>query len=410
MKAVVPTRMQRAGVKWINDIDWDTPSVTGTGVGTYEYQVERGDLPTFGPILKMLSEQGIMDIYLKVSDVQTFYTDGPPGDPRDIAAPDKTVIRAARDAELLDFILKVYDSFYPFNIYLYKRNWFNNLNDAKAFPKNMVEDRAPEFIDEMAAIINAAKAINGADGGSIETIIEGVMPIETQLNDFNEVLYTTKYLMDQLNAATTNWLVNRTFLMPGAGNGWYFKGCSTANLSSTFWDDIGSKVNRFGFVVKVMPATDATVCKLANINLDGWAGGLTTRQYARFLNNTMGLSELYDWMHLPDANGSVPYVSHPKLANTLFWGDSGDGIEVIQNYPRRPEAVRKVLVRKVPRAGYAFDFAVDTRDRSDGFQNKVLLVTHAGDAKPALNTGFGFGDGDVFGDFINWYDLNVVYK
>lgn len=411
--APTPPRFDRAGVKWTNSIDEGTLSIMGFGVGTYDYPIEKGNSAGFAAILKVLSGNGIHDIYLKVSDVKFFYRDIR-DDPRDYLAPDDTAIRAARDAEIIDFIKKVYDSPYDFNIYLYKRQRLQALTDSDPFETALANNYAPEFVSEMTSLIETAKVTLGADGKPIDAVIQGIMPIETNCNDMSETMYAAKYLIAQVNLGTQGWLASKTFLMPGAGMGMYFEGIDSATGADTFFDDLRRIVSRFAFVVKIMTVdpADADICSVGDISLTEWTtGGQTVDQYNHFLNYTMGLRKLDKYLWLPDSTTLVVRRSkYPRLANVLFWGDSGDGIGVIQNHANRAEAVRQILVKShAPNGyGYAFDYSVDTADTVTGFQDKALFVTYAATPRPFRNT-VDRGFGPVWEEHSDWLDTTITY-
>lgn len=399
--ATIPKHPNRPGIKWTHSIDWNTPSIMGYNGGTYKFPLETGGLGSFQRILAKLAAKGIQDIYLKVADVTLFYCDCP-GDICDYRNPDKAAIVAKRNASLIGFLTEVYNSAWPFNVYLYKRQWLQNLSDRKPWPRAMVEDHAPEFVSEMAEIITTARATLGTDGRPVDAVIQGVLPLETQANDNYQTLYAAKYLIEQINIATGNWLKSKTFMMPGAGNGFYFVGIDNNPLSAAFFDAIKRMVDRFAFVVKVMSVTDPNVCSLANIDFSAWTdGNKHLADYERFAAKTMGLESLHRYLRVPDASGKDRYSRYPKLANVLFWGDSGDGLSVIQNFHERAEALRRLLVKRYSKGyGYAFNYSVQ-RD-GDGFQDRSLLLTYPGSPAPVLND-------PVAKDYFNWLDTNVIY-
>jgi hypothetical protein len=164
--------------------------------------------------------------------------------------------KAVRNAAIADTLKGIRNHAMSWHVFLWKREWFER-SGASA--------NRGEFETEMSEIINAAK------NGGYDDILEGVMPIEVNLETSASVLKYAVEASNAINSQTANWLKRKTFLFPGAGMGAYFRGIRDAwdgvklsgvNKQANFFENIKLETRRFSFILKNMPSQPADVCAL----------------------------------------------------------------------------------------------------------------------------------------------------
>lgn len=199
------------------------------------------------------------------------------------------------------------------NFYLYQRQWLQRLN----FPNGdyRTSPWAAQFSDRMSRFINVARRER-------LTRLQGIMPIETNLNGTAELQNRSLYVARRINARTQGWLKTHTFMFPGAGMGSYFKGIQ---LNATQWlTQMKPETGYFALIYKHMRSQPGGVNRLERLN-DRWkyyVGRGSTASVARqvrYLNDEMGLADL-------------AYISRhhraqfPRHTQVVFWGDAADGV------------------------------------------------------------------------------------
>ncbi len=281
--------------------------------------------------LNALAAQGINSIVLKVVDIDNQIPDS-------VGTPAQK--KAIRNAAIAAALQGIKANGNPWHVFLWKREWF----ERNGAPTTGAGTTAGEYESQMSEIINEAKA------GGYDDILEGVMPIETNIESATSVLKYAVETANAINALTGNWLKGKTYLFPGAGMGAYFRGIQNSwglvtlrngiTKQANFFQNIGAETRRFTFVLKNMPSQPLNVCALAKYNetfteggvtKKGWTelgstanagfGNFATAEAARitFQNQTMGFTDLISFL-------TTNSVTYPWLANVIYWGDANEGM------------------------------------------------------------------------------------
>ncbi|WP_143196928.1 hypothetical protein [Streptomyces sp. CB00455] len=248
-------------------------------------------------------------------------------------------------------------------VYLWKRQWLQRSDRSwGAYNKHPGAD---EFITEISALIQRARR-EGIAGA-----LQGVMPVETNLNNCAEVRNRALYIAKGINALTGNWLTTHTLMVPGGGMGAYFKGIH--NGGATWLSQMKAQTGRFAFLYKHMPSQAETFCKLGRHNRRwdfyvGYESRRSVEQQIQYLREDMGLADLERYMH---GNRS----RFPNHTHVVFWGDVNEGIyalSALDNEPRwnynTARALHTLLVKRNRWHGYFLD----------------LPFTYEGRAKPEV--------------------------
>ncbi|MFC9975649.1 hypothetical protein ACFVH6_32650 [Spirillospora sp. NPDC127200] len=233
--------------------------------------------------------------------------------------------------------------------YLYKRQWLQRADVNKPSYRARV---AREFITDMSWIINRAKNLK------IDGTLQGVMPVETNLDSTAAVRERALYIARGINAKTKGWLKSHTFMMPGAGMGPYFK---DVHRGGAAWlTGMRGQTRHFAFVYKHMASQPVKVNRLARLNPAwernvGFEARTPVHQQIKFLRETMGLSHLEYYMRAHRAR-------FPNHTHVVFWGDQADGIagiSALDNEPRwnynTVRALHRLLVKTNHWHGYFFN-------------------------------------------------------
>lgn len=236
-------------------------------------------------------------------------------------------------------------------VYLWKRQWLQRSD--RSWGAYNRHPGADEFIADMSALIQRAKR-EGIAGS-----LQGVMPVETNLNNCAEVRNRALYIARGINARTGNWLKAHTLMVPGAGMGPYFKGIH--NGGTAWLQQMRAQTGRFAFLYKHMISHPQSVCRLGRLNNQwlsnvGYEAKKTVDEQIRFLRTTMGVADLERYLHGHRAR-------FPNHTHVVFWGDIGDGIfsmSALDNHPRwnynTVRALHKLLVRQNHWHGHFFNF------------------------------------------------------
>lgn len=302
------------GVKWKNE----GPSDAATSV-----RFETRGL-SYAQGAANLHSNGIHTVVLKVGELKIF--------------PSGTTI-AQRDAEVIALLQALKGHHPTVRVYLWTRRWMQR--------SGSYQSGAEEVASEFSSLINQAKA------AGVDDILEGVCPIETNLETSYQTLERALFTVQRINTYTGGWLTNKTFFMPGAGMGAYFVGIH--NAYPGFFHQMSSGVKHFAFIFKFYKSQDVDVCSLGALN-DAWianfGNGSTTNvdQRVAWLRSTdgMGVADLETFINANRA-------AYPRLANVIYWGDSGDGMDVMTR--QSIQACHRLLVQSNGWTGAFFNMA-----------------------------------------------------
>ncbi len=322
VSAAVPTRdiapHDIRGVKW-------TPQDEAKG-GVLDF--DTGGLP-LNRFLDLLYDRGVNSIVMKVVDIDNQIPD---------SVGNRARKKAIRNAAIANTLKGIKNHSKPWHVFLWKREWFER---SGAGVNN------GEFETEMSEIINEAR------NGDYDDILEGIMPIEVNLETSASVLKYSVEVANSINSQTANWLKRKTFMFPGAGMGAYFRGIRDAwgsvKLSgvakqANFFENIKLETRRFSFILKDMPSQPADVCALDRFSSSfvedgvmkkGWdelggelLAGYNTQAQAdaaryTFQNETMGFRDLRAFINRNNA-------SYPFVTDVIYWGDANEGMTANQ--------------------------------------------------------------------------------
>jgi hypothetical protein len=302
------------GVKW-------TPKDEAKG-GVLEFDTGGIPLSTF---LDQLHNRGVNSIVMKVVDLDNQIPD---------TVGNLAQKKAKRNAAIASALKGIKSHSKPWHVFLWKREWFERSGAGV---------NRGEFETEMSEIINAAKS------GGYDDILEGVMPIEVNVETSAAVLKYAVEASNAINSQTANWLKRKTFMFPGAGMGAYFRGIRDAwgdvrlsgvTKQANFFENIKLETRRFSFILKDMPSQPAAVCALDRyspsfvengVMKKGWdelggellAGYSTQAQAAAarytFQNETMGFRDLRAFVNRNNA-------TYPFMTDVIYWGDANEGM------------------------------------------------------------------------------------
>jgi len=369
----------------IRGIKWTPFQEAKTGVLTFD----TAGLP-MADFLDQLHERGVNAVVLKMVDLENQIPDsvGPP-----------PVKLAKRTAGLLEALQSLRAHPQPWHVFVWKRNWFEK--------NGRPNDGGDEFIQEMSELIQAAKQAGCDD------ILEGVMPIEINVESTPRMLKFALEAAHGINARTDGWLRGKTLLFPGAGMGGYFHGLTSAwddvELSGltkepTFYETMAKEVRGFSFVLKNMPSQPAKSCGLDHYNepftengtaWTGWNalggeknGGLAEGAEGadpaairyQFLNGPIGFQELRQFLR-------EHQTAYPALANVIYWGDANEGMTANQRSQFFHQTWHQLLVTENGWGGHftyypALNKAGDTHSQFD--LRKFLFQVKTVDGKNQL--------------------------
>ncbi len=184
---------------------------------------------TYDQAAKGISDAGIKSIVLKIAELKIM----PAG---------TTLAMVHQEVIDMSKALKKYNV----DVYLWQRQWLEKSGKDNG--------GADEYVDELAIIITKLKT------AGVDDAVKGIAIIENNVETSESVLKYTLSITKKINDKTNGWLKNKTFLMPGAGMGPYFKGIDTSPSSNTFFSELSKQVNVFSFIYKHMESQDANVC------------------------------------------------------------------------------------------------------------------------------------------------------
>lgn len=335
---------------------------------------------------------------LAVNDIRTVVlrvanrTDLPPG----------TTLRQ-RDDEIIKMLRELNNA--GINAYIWKRQWLQR-NDRQG--RAHYTGGANEFINDMSRLINRARSLR------IDTTLQGVMPIETNVNSSGAVRERALYIARGINARTGGWLRTHTFMMPGAAMGSYFKGI---NQGGAGWlTAMRSQTGHFAFIYKHMESQPIQHNNLARLNPQwqrnvGYQARTTVGQQITFLRNTMGLADLEAYVRGNRAR-------FPNHTHVVFWGDQGDGVAGTNELDNEPQwnyntqrALHRLLVKTNHWHGYFYDFPF-THKGSTGqdLWRYLILVDRANNLQWDRNTALNRSKTrTVWDEWRNWPREDFTY-
>ncbi|MFC9241587.1 hypothetical protein ACFTZK_34790 [Streptomyces decoyicus] len=290
-------------------------------------------------------------------------------------------------------------------VYLWKRQWLQR-SDRPWGPYNK-HPGAEEFVKEMSALINRARR------EGIASTLQGVMPVETNLNNSGEVRNRALYIAKGINARTGNWLKTHTLMVPGGGMGAYFKGIH--NGGTTWLNQMKAQTGRFAFLYKHMPSQDLPFCKLGRLNdrwdyyVGYWAKTTVDRQIS-YLRNDMGLADLERYMHGHRAQ-------FPNHTHVVFWGDVNEGIYALSalgsqapwNY-NTARALHTLLVKRNHWHGYFLNlpFTYEGRAKPELYGYMITVDRQNGNRAKNHTTNRS-GTHPIWWEWQNWANENAAF-
>ncbi|MGW0611367.1 hypothetical protein [Streptomyces sp. NPDC002788] len=307
-----------------------------------------------------------------------------------------------RNDEVIDLLRELH--LRGMRVYLWKRQWLQRGDVAwGAYPNHPGAD---EFITEMSALIERAK-----DEG-IAGALQGVMPIETNLDNTAQVRERALYIAKGINDETGGWLKRHTLMVPGGGMGPYFKGIH--NGGTTWLSQMKAQTGRFAFLYKHMPSQEGGVCKLETLNEAwrenvGYTAMTTVDVQIRFLRDRMGLADLEHYMHGNRAQ-------FPNHTHVVFWGDVNEGIYALSalddprwNY-NTARALHKLLVQQNHWHGYFLNLPFTDKNTPRphlcGYMITVDQKTGALERNREMNRS---GTRTVWWEWKNWANEDAVF-
>lgn len=288
---------------------------------------------------------------------------------------------------------------------LWKRQWLQR--GDRSWGAYNRHPRADEFIREMSALINRAER------AGIAGVLQGVMPVETNLNNCAEVRNRALYIARGINARTGNWLKTHTLMVPGSGMGAYFKGVH--NGGATWLSQMKTQTGRFAFLYKHMPSHAEPVCKLGRHNKRwdyyvGYWSRTTVDRQIRYLREDMGLADLERYVHGHRAR-------FPDHTHVVFWGDVNEGIyalSALDNEPRwnysTARALHTLLVKRNHWHGYFLDlpFTYEGRAKPELYGYMITVDRKTG-ARAKNHTRNRSNTHKVWWEWHNWAHENAAF-
>jgi hypothetical protein len=347
------------GVKW-------TPKDEAKA-GVLEFDTAGLPLDRF---LDLLHDRGINSIVMKVVDLDNQIPD---------SVGNRAQKKAIRNAAIADTLKGIRSHARPWHVFLWKREWFERSGAGV---------NRGEFETEMSEIINAAKS------GGYDDILEGVMPIEVNLENSASVLKYAVEVSSAINSQTANWLQGKSFFFPGAGMGSYFRGIQNAwgdvtlsgvSKQRNFFETIKLQTRRFSFILKNMPSQPAEVCALDRYSASfvedgvmkkGWdelggellAGYATAAQAAAarytFQNETMGFRDLRAFVNRNNAN-------YPFVTDVIYWGDANEGMTANTRSKHFHQTFHRLMTEQNNFTGH-FTYYPVLNEAGDAFSNFEL--------------------------------------
>ena len=352
----------------IHGVKWTPVAEAQTGILDFD----TAGLP-IDKFLSLLHAKGINSIILKVEEPSHQIPASVGDEGRRIAVRNAAIITA------LKALKKTPDEWH---VFFWRRAWFQRNGKD-------IADR--EFETDMSDLINVLKSAGCDD------IVEGIMPIETNIEDSASVLRLTVQTAHGINQKTKNWLKNKTFLFPGAGMGAWFRGIdrSWAKVSlskgiakkQSFFDNIAEETKFFSFVIKNMPSQKAKVCALDSYNSTFKEGGTTHKGWEdlgsegksgfatdaeaeperkKFLDEIMGFRDLVQMLK---------NSGHPNHAHAIYWGDANEGMTANKRSEHFHKTWHQLMVTEQSMKGYFTYYPVlDERTKAgDDFDRRKFL-------------------------------------
>ncbi len=314
---------------------------------------------------------------------------------RMLADPDLAEInrtRAQRDEEVMALLGELNRQ--GVNVYLYQRVWLQN--DGK------LTVNADKFVDDMSGIVNRAK-------NEGITSLQGVMPVETNLENTAQVRERALHIARGINAKTGNWLKTHTLMMPGAAMGGYFRNIHQGGRA--WLKKMQSQTSHFAFIYKHMKSQEENRLARYNPRWRHYVGLESTRtapEQIRFLRQDMGLSDL-------ERHSRDHKAEFPKHTQVVFWGDAADGISYLSDldHPHNYTTVRALhtlLVTTNNWRGHFFNFPFTTAGATEHDAWKYMITVDEHTGERAKNAGPNrSGTHRVWDEWHNWADPAFDY-
>lgn len=343
LHAAVPTSPINPDL--IRGVKWTPVAEAQTGILDFDTAGIRPDR-----FLSLLHTKGINSIVLKVEEPTHQIPATVGNEARRITV---------RNAAIVTALKALKNAPDEWHVFLWRRAWLQ---------RNGKDISDKEFESDMSGLINVLKS-NGCDD-----IVEGIMPIETNIGDSASVLRIAVQTAHGINKATKNWLQKKTFLFPGAGMGAWFRGIdrSWGNVTlsrgitkkRSFFDNIADETRYFSFVVKNMPSHSTKSCVLGNYNTSFKENGTTYKgweelgsennpgfatdaeaesQRRKFLNEIMGFRDLVQL---------VKNSGHPSHAHVIYWGDANEGMTGNKRSEYFHQTWHQLMVKEQSMKGY----------------------------------------------------------
>jgi hypothetical protein len=383
------------GVKWKNDMYCQDHAIRAgfeTQGLTYESAVRKLCNHGVKDIVLKIAEPSILDWHLPTSSDQEGMgqpecnnkarSDGYSYPSNTLKGPchglSKSQCVATRDNEIIKMLkaikaIKAEAGCEDMRAFVWQRQWM------------YLDSKVTEYVDEMSALINLARS-NG-----VGDTLDGIAPIEVHLGGSCQVKDRALDIPRRINAKTGGWLKNKAWMFPGAGNGAWFVGINSgASCMSgdAFFEQLASEVRYFAFIYKQM-AFDQCVegnCQIRERHLGNPDAGIPGWDEMLGGNSAKTVEERKQWL-LDDSRGmgvqsliglidAQAAKGRGWLANVVFWGDSGDGIHLIDD--RTFRAVHDIFIYNggAPRSdryrNYFFNMPL-VREQGDSLWPKVLL-------------------------------------
>lgn len=314
---------------------------------------------------------------------------------RMLAGPDLLEVnrtRAERDNEIMKLLRQLNRQ--KVNVYLYEREW---LQRGGHYTGN-----ANEFINDMSGIINRAKQ-EGI------TVLQGVIPIETNLEHTQQVRERALYIARGINGKTGGWLRAHTLMMPGAAMGGYFRNIHQGGRA--WLESIKSQTAYFAFIYKHMRSQEGNRLAIYNERWDYYVGLRSTSPMLRqiqFLRQDMGLSDLEQYSRQWRSQ-------YPRHTQVVFWGDAADGVSFLSrlggdcNYETM-KALHALLVKTNDWRGYFFNFPFTNKAAKGHDLWRYMITVDMSNGRRARNTAPNrSGTHSVWTEWHNWANPRFTY-
>ncbi|MDQ3405187.1 MAG: hypothetical protein M3548_17650 [Actinomycetota bacterium] len=314
---------------------------------------------------------------------------------RMLADPDLTEInrtRAQRDSEVMKLLRELNRQ--NINVYLYQRVWLQRDGRLTA--------NADKFVNDMSGIINRAKS-EGL------TSLQGVMPIETNLENTAQVRERALHIAKGINAKTGNWLKTHTLMVPGAAMGGYFTNIHQGG--SRWLADMRGQTSYFAFIYKHMKSQEENRLARYNERWNHYVGlqsTSTAQDQIKFLRQDMGLSDL-------EYHSRQHKTQFPRHTQVVFWGDAADGVSYLSILGKPHDyttmrALHTLLVKTNNWRGYFFNFPFTNAAAKGHDLWKYMITVNAQTNERARNTAYNPSrTHQVWGEWQNWANPGFNY-